>query len=113
MADTVKSEERIIRKMSLSEWYGYSSPSDGVIVIIANDYTANPTMSAASSGRGIEVNWHLNKKYFDGQHIMINGRPVEPRPKIPEFLDLLKIHYPDDFEWLLWHPELLEGKYNG
>lgn len=28
------------------------------------------------------------------------------------FVEFLRIHHPDDFEWLvIWHPEIFDGKY--
>ncbi len=29
-----------------------------------------------------------------------------------EFVDFLKENYPADLEWLIWHPEIWEGKYD-
>lgn len=31
--------------------------------------------------------------------------------KVDYFLDYLKENYPSDFLWLMFHPEILEGKY--
>ena len=42
-----------------------------------------------------------------GQNLLYN-----PNLKKDAFLSKLKEWYPDDLEFFLWHPEVLEGKWN-
>lgn len=53
-----------------------------------------------------EVLWYFNTTSPNSQ-FQERWLPKE------QCLDLIKEHYPDDFELILFHPEILEGRYNG
>lgn len=62
-------------------------------------------------GQGTDsLEWEIDNAAINGDilYFPMNDRELESREK---FLDYLKKTYPACFEWLLWHPEIFQGKY--
>lgn len=59
---------------------------------------------------GAMLEWEIDNAALDKDIVYFprNDRESESKEK---FLDYLKATYPQCFEWLLWHPEIFEGKY--
>ncbi len=58
--------------------------------------------------------WETYCTSYSGPKYIIRLEPnysngFNPEVSKEEFIEFLKEHYPDDFEWFLWNPDILNG----